>query len=289
MEHGLNAIFGCVVSVGLCLLLSVVYLASLHVWNSPFSRDHPTTIKKRFVSVFFMLFVAPCFLYIGLDKNTLQKVSFLEVLGVKSKGLWQALIVPLLLTVVLFLGPISMEVSNSLGKLYAGKREGAWHANFTNLIWIRNHLVAPFSEEFTYRSCMLPLLLQCFPATTAIAVNPLLFGIAHFHHVQERVRFGMDLNTALKISCFQFVYTTIFGAYSAYLLYRTGHFASIFVVHAFCNHMGFPDVLEVATYPRTKKVIVSALFVSGFAVWYLLLEPLTTPDLYSNRDAWYHD
>ncbi|XP_060522726.1 CAAX prenyl protease 2 isoform X3 [Cylas formicarius] len=282
MEHGLNAIFGCVVSVGLCLLLSVVYLASLHVWNSPFSRDHPTTIKKRFVSVFFMLFVAPCFLYIGLDKNTLQKVSFLEVLGVKSKGLWQALIVPLLLTVVLFLGPISMEVSNSLGKLYAGKSrrmkmsistddgpvsgEGAWHANFTNLIWIRNHLVAPFSEEFTYRSCMLPLLLQCFPATTAIAVNPLLFGIG-----------------------FQFVYTTIFGAYSAYLLYRTGHFASIFVVHAFCNHMGFPDVLEVATYPRTKKVIVSALFVSGFAVWYLLLEPLTTPDLYSNRDAWYHD
>ncbi|XP_060522734.1 CAAX prenyl protease 2 isoform X4 [Cylas formicarius] len=215
MEHGLNAIFGCVVSVGLCLLLSVVYLASLHVWNSPFSRDHPTTIKKRFVSVFFMLFVAPCFLYIGLDKNTLQKVSFLEVLGVKSKGLWQALIVPLLLTVVLFLGPISMEVSNSLGKLYAGKSrrmkmsistddgpvsgEGAWHANFTNLIWIRNHLVAPFSEEFTYRSCMLPLLLQCFPATTAIAVNPLLFGIGAGpvrdgpQHGSENIMFSVRL------------------------------------------------------------------------------------------------
>lgn len=49
--------------------------------------------------------------------------------------------------------------------------------NTVKLIWIRNQIVAPFSEEFSYRSCMMPLLLQCLPPTTAILVNPLFFGI----------------------------------------------------------------------------------------------------------------
>ena len=52
-----------------------------------------------------------------------------------------------------------------------------WLANVTNLIWLRNHLVAPLSEEFTFRACMLPLLLQCFRPMTAVFVCPLFFGV----------------------------------------------------------------------------------------------------------------
>ena len=33
--------------------------------------------------------------------------------------------------------------------------------------------------------------------------------------------------------------------YSALLFIRTGHFAAPFLVHAYCNFMGFPDFAEV--------------------------------------------
>ncbi|CAG9766348.1 unnamed protein product [Ceutorhynchus assimilis] len=281
-----KAILDCLISVGICFLLSVTYLASLHIWNSPYNRDHPSTIKKRFTSVFFMLFIAPCFLYAGLNKSILEEASLLEILGLRTKGLLQAIFMPLFLTMILFLGPISMELYSGLYKLYT--EESYWYRNLTNLIWIRNHIVAPFSEEFTYRSCMLPLLLQCLPPVTAVLVNPLFFGVAHFHHMQERLKFGMDVKTALKISCFQFTYTTIFGTYSAYIFYRTGHFLSIFIMHAFCNHMGFPDIMEVTTYKKSKKIIISGLFVLGFIAWCFLLKPLTEPAWYYHSPTWYN-
>lgn len=52
-----------------------------------------------------------------------------------------------------------------------------WIDNMKNLIWLRNHVVAPLSEEFTFRSCMLPALLQCFSPTIAIIMCPLFFGV----------------------------------------------------------------------------------------------------------------
>ncbi|KAJ8963282.1 hypothetical protein NQ318_018749 [Aromia moschata] len=286
MEQDFNAIFNCFISILLCFLLSVVYLASIYVWNSPFSRDHPTTIKKRFISAFVMLFVAPCFLYIGLDRNILEKTPLFEILGLRTQGLCQAIFMPLFLTIILFLGPISMELYSGLSKLYT--EEMYWFSNVTNLIWIRNHIAAPFSEEFTYRSCMLPLLLQSLKPATAVIISPLFFGVAHFHHMRERMKYmGLDFSTALKISCFQFVYTTIFGMYSSYIFYRTGHFVSLFIVHAFCNHMGFPEIVEIGTYKRKKQIIIISLFFIGFIAWCFLLKPLTEPTWYHHNPTWY--
>ncbi|KAG5872674.1 hypothetical protein JTB14_012950 [Gonioctena quinquepunctata] len=282
MEHDFHVVFKCFKSIFLCFILSVTYLASLHVWNSPYSRDHPSTIKKRFISVFAMLFISPCFLYVGLDNETLEKVTFLETLGLRIEGLVQAIFLPLILTMVLFLGPISMEICSALNP--GSKEKKFWFSNVTNLIWLRNHVVAPISEEFTYRSCMLPMLLQCFSPTLAILSCPLFFGVAHFHHLWERINhMGMSLDLALKISCFQFTYTTLFGIYSAYIFHRTGHFISPVIIHAFCNHMGFPEVLEIATYQPKKKIIIISLFFVGFGVWCLMLRPLTDPSLYQHK------
>lgn len=47
----------------------------------------------------------------------------------------------------------------------------------TNIFWMRNHVIAPLSEEFTFRACMLPLLLQCMSPVSAVLSSPLLFGI----------------------------------------------------------------------------------------------------------------
>lgn len=109
-------------------------------------------------------------------------------------------------------------------------------------------------------------------------------------HWKSHVSFLNDFNINRfngLFTGFQFAYTTIFGAYSAYLFYKTGHFMSIFIVHAFCNHMGFPDIVEVVGYKKTKKAVICSLFVLGFVAWCFLLKPLTEPSWYYNKPTWY--
>lgn len=52
-----------------------------------------------------------------------------------------------------------------------------WLNYCQNLLWLRNHVVAPLSEEFTFRACMMPLLLQSFSPMTSIFITPLFFGV----------------------------------------------------------------------------------------------------------------
>lgn len=75
-----------------------------------------------------------------------------------------------------------------------------WVNSFQNILWLRNHVVAPLSEEFTFRACMMPLLLQTFPPLRAILITPLFFGIAHLHHIIERYKNGMQLKLILFVS-----------------------------------------------------------------------------------------
>ena len=85
---------------------------------------------------------------------------------------------------------------------------------------------------------MLPILLGRYSARSSVLFSPALFGIAHFHHMIERIRtHGQSVQSAFVISLFQFAYTTVFGVYSAYVFVRTGHVAACVVIHAFCNYM----------------------------------------------------
>ncbi|GLH07734.1 CAAX prenyl protease 2 [Gryllus bimaculatus] len=264
MEGEKRKVYPCVSSVAACFFLSVIYVASLYVWNSPLNRNHPSTIKKRFFSVFIMMFISPLFLYCFSSEEMLQDASLLQLMGFRLAGLLPALILPLGLTMVLFLGPLSMQGLSGLWKLYAEPMY--WVSNAKSLIWLRNHVVAPLSEELTFRACMLPLLLQCFRPLTAVFICPLFFGVG-----------------------FQFSYTTMFGAYSAFLFAKTGHFVAPFAAHAFCNHMGFPDFGELLTYQKPQRILLMSLFVVGLLSWCLLLTPLTTPSIYSNQLFWrYH-
>ncbi|GLV40539.1 severas [Carabus blaptoides fortunei] len=285
MDHGVfNEFFNCAFSVGTCFVLSVLYVASFYVWNSQHNRNHPSTIKKRFFSVFVMMFVSPIFLNIALNENIKEKALLWEVMGLRTPCIIPATILPLVLTMVLFLGPISMQANSGILKLHS--QPVFWLNNLRDLIWWRNHVVAPLSEEFTFRACMLPALLQCFQPITAVFICPLFFGVAHFHHMAERINSGLDLKTALIISCFQFFYTTLFGAYSAYLFARTGHMMAPFIAHAFCNHMGFPDFTELRAYQGIKRTFIASLFVLGLVLWCLLLNPLTDPRWYANELFW---
>ncbi|XP_001600218.2 CAAX prenyl protease 2 [Nasonia vitripennis] len=268
-----------------CLVLSVLYVGSLYVWRSPLNRDHPSVIKRRFFSVFITTLLSPLVLYFGINEKFYQGATLWELLGLRWTGIIQAIIIPLCLTMVLFLGPLYMQGLNGLWRLYV--EPTYWLGSVRTLVWWRNQVVAPLSEEWTFRACMLPLLLQCFGPTTAIFICPLFFGVAHFHHLIENTRRGMTFKTALLRSCFQFSFTTIFGAYAAFLFAKTGHFLAPFTAHSFCNHMGFPDLSEVVAYEDPlKRAKLFSLFVIGLVAWCLLLTPMTNPSWFSNTLFW---
>lgn len=289
-------------ATGAPLLLGVSYVASLYVWRSTKDRDHDSTIKRRFVSAAFMTLVSPMFVQLAGSPDLLEHHSLAAILGLRTAGLGPALLLPLLLTGVLFLGPSIMLLGEVTGVLdWTGEHSLAslsslaacshrlrlsasfyWQRSLSDWKWWRNHVVAPFSEEFTFRACMLPVLLGHYTQTQAVIISPLFFGVAHFHHMVERIRKGERVFNAFVISMFQFTYTTIFGMYSALLFVRTGHFAAPFVVHAYCNFMGFPDFGEVANAEPKKRAFLTAMFVAGAAGFSLLLWPLTDPALYHN-------
>jgi len=136
--------------------------------------------------------------YFFSSDDVLKHSTLWEVLGLRWDGFFAALIFPLLLTMILFLGPISVQLSSSVWKVYSGASNDAassqeqseqsefrlkflepkfWLNHCQNLLWLRNQVVAPLSEEFTFRACMMPLLLQSFTPTTSAFISPLFFGV----------------------------------------------------------------------------------------------------------------
>ncbi|XP_065344188.1 CAAX prenyl protease 2 [Cloeon dipterum] len=276
---------GSLLRVAACFAQAVLYIASLYVWNSPFNRDHPSTIKRRFISALSMMVISPFFVYFFSSGTLLNKVSFCHLLGLRLDGLLNAVVVPLLLTSVLFLGPIAMAL-HALSPRQVITYPSLFLPDVCNIFWLRNHVVAPLSEEFTFRACMMPLLLQSFSPMTSIFFCPIPFGVAHFHHMIERIYTGVPFKNAFLLSMFQFCYTTVFGIYSAFLFYRTGHIVAPFIVHAFCNLMGFPDIAGLMALEKPLKTKMLSLLVGGLVAWTVLLVPLTSPALYENQFVW---
>ncbi|CAH0400561.1 unnamed protein product [Chilo suppressalis] len=274
----------CLSSVFACIFLTFGYVASLYVWGTKLNRDHPSVIKRRFFSVTCIMLVAPFYTNYFLSDETLSKGDLLAQLGIRASGLVAASILPLILTAVLFLGPLTMQFLSGTWKLYAEPLY--WISSWQDLIWVRNHFMAPLSEEWVFRACMMPMLLQCLKPMTAVFMGPVLFGIAHFHHLFERINTGYNFQTALMISLFQFAYTSLFGAYSAYLFVRTGHVVAPLLAHIFCNHMGFPNFGEVNQYPPTQRILIIFSFLLGFSIWCMYISSMTNPDIYDNRLHW---
>ena len=164
------------VATGAPFLLGLSYVGSLYVWRSSKDRDHDDTIKRRFISAAFMTLISPVFVHMFGATALLGKYSLAEVIGLRIAGLGPALILPLLLTYILFLGPSVMLFLEVSGVETCSSASACWHhlrLNFSyywrrsvrDWKWWRNHVVAPFSEEFTFRACMLPMLLRHYTPT----------------------------------------------------------------------------------------------------------------------------
>ncbi|KAM9080830.1 CAAX prenyl protease 2 isoform 2-T2 [Megaptera novaeangliae] len=119
--------------------------------------------------------------------------SLLTLMGFRLEGIFPAALLPLLLTMILFLGPLmqlSMDCSCDLAdglKVILAPR--SWARCLTDMRWLRNQVIAPLTEELVFRACMLPMLAPCTGLGPAVFTCPLFFGVAHFHHIFEQLRF----------------------------------------------------------------------------------------------------
>ncbi|XP_028450355.1 CAAX prenyl protease 2-like [Perca flavescens] len=206
-------------------------------------------------------------------------------MGVRLDGLIPAAILPLLLTMVFYLGPLVHSAIDNpegfTGELQSALDVQSWRLCVGDAVWLRNQVVAPVTEELVFRGAMLPMLVSCTGPTAAIFIAPLFFGVAHFHHISEQRRLHKDsISVILLVSVMQFSYTTVFGAFTAFIFMRTGHVVGPMLCHSFCNSQGLPDISSALQHPQRSALLFSYLM--GVLLFLVLLFPLTDPFLYGS-------
>ncbi|XP_065315760.1 CAAX prenyl protease 2-like isoform X2 [Gordionus sp. m RMFG-2023] len=194
-----------------CLFLSTLYVLGLYLWPNKYLRDDPVVIKYRFFSVLLTCLISPIFICWHIS----NKSDILIHLGIRKSGLIAAIFIPLFTLFLLFLGPIYLW--------FLENKEKEYHKYYSkiSIYGLRNYIIAPLTEEYIFRSCIVSILLTYHTHSKTIFIASFIFGLAHFHHIFENINKGISLNRALIISCFQFIYTTIFGAYSTFVFIIT--------------------------------------------------------------------
>ncbi|EQB77675.1 hypothetical protein CB1_000429013 [Camelus ferus] len=273
-------------TLGLWRLLLGANTTTLLCQGYDVSRDHPAVIKRRFTSVLVVSSLSPLCVLLWRELTGIQPgTSLLTLMGFRLEGIFPAALLPLLLTMILFLGPLmqlSMDCPCDLAdglKVVLAPR--SWARCLTDMRWLRNQVIAPLTEELVFRACMLPMLAPCTGLGPAVFTCPLFFGVAHFHHIFEQLRFRQSSVGSIFLSAaFQFSYTAVFGAYTAFLFIRTGHLIGPVLCHSFCNYMGFPAVCAALEHPQRRPLLAG--YALGVGLFLLLLQPLTDPKLYGS-------
>ncbi|XP_037603652.1 CAAX prenyl protease 2-like isoform X1 [Sebastes umbrosus] len=274
----------CWVSVLSCLLLACLYVGSLYVWRSSLPRDHPSVIKRRCASVLLVAALSPVVVKAWMHWADVRvDASVWELMGVRLEGVVPAAVLPLLLTMVFYLGPLVHSAMDNTegftGELLSAVDVQSWRLCVGDVVWLRNQVVAPVTEELVFRGAMLPMLLPCTGPTAAVFMAPLFFGVAHFHHIVEQRRLRKDsMSVILLVSGMQFLYTTVFGAFTAFIFMKTGHVVGPVLCHSFCNSQGLPDISSALQHPQRSALLFSYLM--GLLLFLVLLFPLTDPFFY---------
>lgn len=248
--------------------VSVLYLLPSARPTKTISKDSPRVIKSRiFLVTCASIASALVTVSIGKTTNDTWLSSATRVLGLPFKG--SQVVSSLLLTATLFSGPLyeRLIVDRDFLSLYP----------ITSWVGFRNLIAGPISEEFVFRSCIVPLHLFAGQSIGKIVlVTPLYFGLAHIHHIYERnLSHPGHMLQACVISLVQFTYTTIFGWFAAFLFIRTGSIWSSIFVHSFCNSMGLPRVTGRLPGSIIHTLMYYTLLVLGALLFALNIETST--------------
>ena len=265
-------------AVSYCILISMLYVLSMYIGVPNLPRDFPSVIRARLRNaIIYTTIIIMIINYDLYEPKSTTCPTFLEMIGFSSFQIIAVTLQPLLLTIILFLGPIvqyTIEGNNILNRNFWMEKN--W------LLTLRALVIAPITEEIVYRGCMFPLLYSAF-GTTAIIICPLLFGLAHLHHFFEwfkdednflsfRIAIATLKRTILGV-CMHTLITYVFGIYSTFLFWRTSNIISPIVCHSFCNGIGPPPLDRIGS-TRGSSCIIYA-YITGLIMFIFLLLPLT--------------
>lgn len=292
----LNMFLDTVVPCILCLTLAVLFVGVLYLAPTSISkldRDDPKQIYWRFQVLTVVAAICPFFVAFGFVLSPKSEPISVKTLycslGLLPDDFVRSLVIPTLVTLSLFLGPL-ME------KVFWNYREGsAWRVAYgrgglTEALVkpaqnaldkptaVRAYLFAPIVEEWVFRSCMVSILLRFgFSTSRTVLLAPLYFGVAHLHHGYRMVhQDGVPLRRAILIVFVQFAYTSLFGAYATFVFCRTHNFYAIALQHSICNYMGFPQPgwMNGAHPLNSKKTILGASYILGIGLFYFGMSTL---------------
>ncbi|KAI9279287.1 CAAX protease self-immunity-domain-containing protein [Sporodiniella umbellata] len=263
-----------------CVGFTVIYVAGFYLFKTTGSRNDPRVIRARMKAVAVASFISMCIVYQLTDDNLLVALGLMPSLAVLK---------PVILTMLLFLGPLSIMYFDRelfFQSNFDFKRDLV--ESFTQPLGQRNYIVAPLTEEFVFRACMIATLHQAdYSRNYLIFASPLYFGLAHLHHVWENYhalgKTKKALRQALCGSLFQFAYTSVFGWYVSYLFLKTGSLWPSVLCHSFCNIMGFPDFSRIQDQNEIPKRVTVACFPIGvilFVVFFQSLSDIGTISIY---------
>ena len=135
----------------------------------------------------------------------------------------------------------------------------------------RDIIIAPLTEEWAFRGCLLPLAIirGGAPPAAAAAASAATFAAAHLHHAVA-VLANPASSPALRrragaAAGLQLAYTLPFGVLAAALTLHTGSPAAAFTAHAVANVAGLPSLAKGAPGGRGATV-VGAVGVAAFFV-----------------------
>ncbi|KAL1499784.1 hypothetical protein AB1Y20_012470 [Prymnesium parvum] len=251
-----------------CLANGALFVGCLYIRagppaaRRPLDRDDPLVIRQRFVRVAIASAAAPLVPLLAAAASPPRPhcptLPAARAFGLSSRAPLAAALAPLALTLCLFLGPLLAVwlERDTATPLLQRARAGA-RTELARLQLARNLLVGPLAEEWVFRACMCPLLHGAgWGEGEAVLLAALTFGAAHVHH-------RIDGRQSWVAVAFQFTYTSLFGAYSAYLFLRTGLVLGPLLAHTFCNAMGVPDFGGITTH--SHPACVAAGYVLGLA------------------------
>jgi prenyl protein peptidase len=312
-------------SLLLASLTAASFVLVLYAWsNVRVDRDDPRIIRQRILATGALCVAMPPLLWL-LQWSPPSEAAAAELgpgppvwewLGLPAsmspRALWTYTTVggaPLLLTASLFLGPVVVQLLEAAAHASAmqtgvkGAASFAWHRFSSHWSpthrWqsLRNLVAAPLCEEVVFRGAVLAILVSGgFGFRECVLLSPMLFGLAHLHHLLMHVHArGASLRQAAVMVTFQLAYTSLFGMYAAALLLRTNHLLGAVLAHSWCNLLGVPDLSFLARkyhplYP--KRVQILLVYLAGIVVFALALRPLTDDSswLYTtSADAESHD
>jgi hypothetical protein len=136
-------------SIIICLTFSIVYVLGLYILSPStrrYERNHSHVISRRFIAVL----IVCSLIYLFLKHICNPNININKWLGFRTDilSVWILFFYPILLTLMLYIGPIVQWMGLFDWRYY--RYNWRYYLSYRNtnekLIFIRNYLVAPFTE-----------------------------------------------------------------------------------------------------------------------------------------------